>query len=94
VFSAVVSHAAIRAGGGGDDIAGKSQRARDLRRVAWEFFCKACANEFEADWSERDSVIVCPKCAAAFETGWQMTNRGELVGPWLTNRVQGGTEQA
>ena len=58
----------------------------ELRRVGWEFFCKVCANEFEADWTEGEPVA-CPRCAAVFETAWQFNVRGELVGPWLSKRV-------
>ena len=58
----------------------------ELRRVAWEFFCKVCANEFEADWTQGQHVV-CPRCGTAFETAYQLTERGDLVGPWLTRRA-------
>ena len=62
------------------------QKPPELRRVAWEFFCKVCANEFEADWTQ-DQHVVCPRCGTAFETSYQLTERGDLVGPWLTRRA-------
>ena len=56
------------------------------QRIGWEFFCKACANEFLADWTAGQTVA-CPFCSTIFETGWQFTTRGDLIGPWLTQRV-------
>ena len=53
---------------------------KDIRRLAWEFFCKVCANEFEADWTLAQSVT-CPICHTDFKTGWQFNERAQLVGP-------------
>ena len=58
-----------------------------LRRDGWEFFCKACANEFEANWTQ-DEPVTCPRCGTRFDTAWQFNAAGELVGPWLSNRVR------
>jgi hypothetical protein len=57
--------------------------------VGWEFFCKVCANEFEADWTQ-DEPVTCPLCATSFDTSWQLNAAGQLVGPWLSNRTHGG----
>ena len=62
------------------------QKPPDLRLVAWEFFCKVCANEFEADWAPEQNVT-CTRCGQAFETSYQQTARGDLVGAWLTRRA-------
>jgi|SoiMethySBSTD1v2_1073268.scaffolds.fasta_scaffold2853056_1 hypothetical protein len=62
------------------------QKPPNLRLVAWEFFCKVCANEFEADWAPEQNVI-CSRCGTAFETSYQLTARGDLVGAWLTRRA-------
>ena len=64
---------------------------KHFRRVGWEFFCKACANEFAADW-QTGALITCPRCQTVFETGWQFTDKGQLLGPWLTRRVEQQTQ--
>jgi hypothetical protein len=66
--------------------AGLPNQAKPVRRYGWEFFCKVCANEFEADW-QLGAQISCPRCHSVFETGWQFTDKGQLVGPWLTRRT-------
>ena len=74
-----------------EDEAAEPRRVQPIRRLGWEFFCKACALEFEADW-EMGRLIVCPRCATAFETGWQFNEKGQLVGPWLTRRAESKRE--
>jgi hypothetical protein len=64
-----------------------ARKREPLRRPGWEFFCKICANEFEADWTQ-DEPVTCPKCGTAFDTAWQLNAAGDLVGPWLSNRIR------
>jgi hypothetical protein len=69
------------------DDGAQPNRPKQERRYGWEFFCKVCANEFEADW-QLGGQVTCPRCHTVFETGWQFTEKGQLVGPWLTRRAE------
>ena len=57
-----------------------------LVRYGWEFMCKACGSEFVADWSSNEPVA-CPSCRAFFETSWEKTESGQILGPWLSRRI-------
>ena len=54
------------------------QKPPDLRLVAWEFFCKVCANEFEADWAP-DQNVVCSRCGKPTRIGHRTLDNGRRV---------------
>lgn len=51
-----------------------------------EFYCKACGEEFEADWLFGDNVQ-CPHCGATFETDYETNFDDDILGPWLTRHL-------